>query len=77
MFDVGLQRSVNERHLYSKRNINTAENIMKDKIKDDCDAKIAELELKIKQLRLHKKDMFMQITHHKKKLLQHFGHNVK
>ena len=55
MFDVGLQRSVNERHLYSKRNINTAENIMKDKIKDDCDAKIAELELKIKQLRLHKK----------------------
>lgn len=77
MFDFGLQCTINERHMYTKKNINMAEKIMKDKIKDDCDAKIAELELQIKQLRLHKKDMFMKITHHKKKLLQHFGHNVK
>lgn len=77
MFDVGLQRPINESHIYTKRNINMAEKIMKDRIREDCNTKIAELELKIKQLRLHKKDMFIKITHHKKKLLQHFGHNVR
>ena len=77
MFDVGLQLSNDKKHIYSKKNINMAEKIMKDKFKDECDTKIAELELQIKQLRLQKKDMFMKITHHKKKLLQHFGHNFK
>ena len=77
MFDVGLQLSNDKKHIYSKKNINMAEKIMKDKFKDECDTKIAELELKIKQLRLHKKNICLQVTHHKKKLLQHFGYNVK